>query len=291
MTAFFTMRGPVFLLVYLVIGIAVIVLVTSAINRSEEQLVTRSTRLRDPYLIAYLRGDLQELARVVTVSLTVRGLLSMDTTGVQIVDPTEVDRAEVPIEQVVLRACRKRITPGAIAGDSAVRAVGRAYERELQGFGLLTDEATGRARLQAVMIGILVLAAIAIIKMVVALNTGHSNIFFLIIEAVLFCIVLGAKSTARLTQRGKDQLSELRGLFDSLKHRGDNLSTGDVPEATLLAAVFGVYALPGVDPAIRRKLFPPAATSGSSSGGGSSCGSSGCGGGGCGGGGCGGCGS
>lgn len=291
MTAFFTLRGPEFLVVYFMIGIVVIVAVTYAINSSEEQLAPRETLLRDPYPIAYLRGDLEELVRVVAASLTLRGLLNADMTGVQIVDPTEIDRAKVPIEKVVLRASRNRIAPGKIADDSAVKAVGRAYERELAEFGLLADAATARSRLQAVMIGIVVLLAIAITKIVVALNTGHSNVFFLILEAALFCIFVGAKCAARLTRRGRDALRELREMFGSLKRRGDSLSANDVPEATLLAAVFGVYVLPGVDPTIRRKLFPPAATSGSSGGSSSSCGSSCGGGGGCGGGGCGGCGS
>ena len=290
MTALFTLRGPEFLFVYFLLGAVVVVLVTSAIRRSEASLFPQDARLRDPYLIAYLRGDLQELVRVVAVSLTVRGLLNLNDDGVKTVDETEIDRAEVPIEKVVLRACRKRVTPQAIADDSAVRAVGREYERHLVGLGLLPDTAIQDARLRAVLIGVAVLVVIAVTKIIVALNTGHSNILFLIILAVLFCAVLLAKTGARLTGRGRAALSELQGLFNSLKQRGDSLSTNDVPETTLLAAVFGIYALPGIDPSIRRKLFPPTDTSGSS--GGSSCGSSGCGGGGGGGGGgCGGCGS
>ena len=283
MTAFFTMRGPQFLVVYFVIGVVLIYVVSSAIRRTEERLAPQETRIRDPYLIAYLRGGVEELVRVAASSLAVRGLLHMDLNGIKIVDPTEIDRAKVPIEKVVLRACRERCMPGAIASDSAVRAVGRAYERELEGFGLLADAATAGARVQAVLLGIAILLAVAIIKIAVALNTGHTNILFLIVEAVMFSIVLGAKAGARLTGRGRAALSELRAMFDSLKHRGDKLSTSDVPETTLLAAVYGVYALPGVDPEIRRRLFPPPGSSDSSSDG---SGSGGCGGGG----GCGGCG-
>ena len=80
MTAFFTMYGPEFLVVYLVIGIVTIALVSSAIKTSEEQLAHQETRLRDPYLIAHLRGDVEELVRVVVVSLMMRRLPAMRRT-------------------------------------------------------------------------------------------------------------------------------------------------------------------------------------------------------------------
>lgn len=88
-------------------------------------------------------------------------------------------------------------------------------------------------------------------------------------------------------------LRELGGLFQALKRSPIKLPGSAITEATMLAAVFGVYVLPAGDRETWRKLFPhPLAQNASGSSTGSGCGSSGCGGGGsCGGGGCGGCGS
>ena len=63
-------------------------------------------RVRDPYIIAHLRGGLQELIRVVVLSLAIRGLVKISGTGIQTADPTEVNRAASPVEKAILDACR-----------------------------------------------------------------------------------------------------------------------------------------------------------------------------------------
>jgi hypothetical protein len=94
----------------------------------------------------------------------------------------------------------------------------------------------------------------------------------------------------RLTSRGRTLLADLRRLFARLRERAPRLTPGGASaDAALLAAVFGVAALPTAF-AYAQALYPRAASTSSSwsSSCGASCGSS-CGGGG-GGGGCGGCG-
>jgi uncharacterized membrane protein YgcG len=131
---------------------------------------------------------------------------------------------------------------------------------------------------------------LAVAKIGVALATGHSNISFLMSATLIATILLLSQALARQTHRGRAVLRELNALFHSLRRRSTKLSATAVPEATMLAAVFGVYVLPEFDRNAWRKLFPQLSPSNSS--GGSGCGASGCGGGGgCSGGGCGGCGS
>ena len=99
-------------------------------------------------------------------------------------------------------------------------------------------------------------------------------------------------SRPRVTAKGEALLKHMRMLFGNLKDRASSLRPSSSPnELALLAAVFGIGAIPLSAFPYAQKLYPKAATSSASSCG-SSCGSSSgssCGGGGCGGG-CGGCG-
>jgi uncharacterized membrane protein YgcG len=134
-----------------------------------------------------------------------------------------------------------------------------------------------------------------LIKIVVALSGGHTNIQFLIILTVAFGFAAYAISRPRLTAKGEALLDNLRMLFGNLKDRALSIRPSSSPnELALLAAVFGIGAIPASAFPYAKKLYPKAASSGSTfvSSCGSSCGSSSgssCGGGGCGGG-CGGCG-
>jgi hypothetical protein len=106
---------------------------------------------------------------------------------------------------------------------------------------------------------------------------------------VVFAVAGYRITHPRQTGRGKALLADLGSLFKSLKDRAAGFQPGSNPaELALLAAVFGVTALP-VDAFPYSKTLFPQPSAGSGDSGGSSCGSS-CGGGGCGGG-CGGCGS
>jgi len=287
-----TMPGPQFLILFMAICAVVYVSVTVAIRTGEASSFGEQ-RLRDPYLIAYLRGDVDESIRVAALALLLRGLLKVNTAEFRTVDPSEIDRADVPIEKALLTACREGAGPAQILRNIAVRTAANQYYKQLIDAGLIPDEGAQSRRQRAVLIGIAIVATVAAAKIVVALGTGHTNILFLILLAGLAALLLFAKLNERLTGRGRAALGDLRTLFASLKSRGHALLPSAIPEATLLAAVFGVYVPPGIARGAWEKMFPPPSTSSSSgydiSSAGSSCGSSGgCGGGG---GGCGGCGS
>ena len=290
MVSLFTMRGPQFLPLYAFLcflAYGVVCWVRLGLEREPELF----DQVRDPYVIAYLRGELDELIRVVTLSLALRRLLNVDTKGIQTVDATEIERARVPVEKLILTVCRQRASPVLIEANAQVRAVGRDYQRHLLERGLVLSEADMQKHRLWAWSALAGLALLAMVKVVVALSTGHSNVIGLLVCLLIASIVLLRESRYRLTRRGRLALEDLRTLFAHLKDRGDSLPKNAISEATLLAALFGVYSLMGIDRKAWARMFVRVDTSGSN-GGVSGCGG-GCGGGGggCGGGGCGGCGS
>src|SRR5579862_824367 len=96
-----TLRGPEFLLVYIAVA-AWAYGGAYWISLKMESEPRDRTPVRDPYVIAYLRGGLGELIRVVVLSLTLRGLVNFEERGIQTTDPEEIERARVPVEKVML---------------------------------------------------------------------------------------------------------------------------------------------------------------------------------------------
>jgi len=145
MVRLLTLPGPVFLQIFISLSILTFLGLNwlSAVLEPEPQSFAQ---VRDPYLIAYLRGELDELIRVAILTLTLRGLLKVDSQGIQTVDAAEIKRAQVPIEKVTLTACLQRATPALIEANSRVRAVGRDYQRQLIERGLVNSEASLQRR-------------------------------------------------------------------------------------------------------------------------------------------------
>jgi uncharacterized protein (TIGR04222 family) len=280
----FALRGPEFLAVFLALAVLVYCIVNSMIKARETGSPSDS-KIRDPYAIAYLRGDLRELIRVVALSLYLRGLLKIDRKTFRTVTALEIDRVQSPIETRVLKRCQFDCAPPDLASDPGIQAlVETTYARDLIHRGLLADSQVRGRRWPIVLLACAVLVLFALIKIKVSLATGHRNIEFLVILTVLAVIVLLARVSARRTAAGSDALVKLSTLFASLRKRGAPRSADAVSEAALLAAVFGIYEVAALDRMSWARMFPN-----DSSGSSSSCGSSGgCGGGG---GGCGGCGS
>jgi uncharacterized protein (TIGR04222 family) len=169
----------------------------------------------------------------------------------------------------------------------------REFEDHLTRRGCLPDERVRAERRRLYMTALAVLLGVAAIKIAVALARGRTNIVFLIVFAIVFAIVCWNVVNRRRTRRGDETMQDLQRLFARLRDRALSLVPGGASaDAVMLAAIFGVTALPSARFAYAHRLFRKSKSSDSSSGGGcgSSCGSSSgssCGGGG---GGCGGCG-
>jgi uncharacterized protein (TIGR04222 family) len=156
----------------------------------------------------------------------------------------------------------------------------------LERLQLMPDAAMRAQRYRAFTIASAILFGIALAKIVIAFGRNRYNVgFLLILTAIALGLVWLLVHRPR-THLGNRMLKDLKRLFRALRQRAATIRAGAMTsDAMLLAAVFGISALPATGFADFLRVYKKAASSGGGCG--SSC-ESGCGGGG--GGGCGGCG-
>jgi uncharacterized protein (TIGR04222 family) len=285
----FDLPGPDFLLFFWVFALAVLVLAALVRRRVEAGEVPR-LEVVDPYLIACLRGGPEEAIKLAVLSLSERGLLTEDGGHVvKAVDGAQ-DKVTPEIERRVLEAVAMATATDARAllRDEQIRSATRALGHALEKQGLTPSSKQRDARMMISLCALVLVTAVAMTKVVLALQRGHHNVGILVLSCVAMALLLIKVLDKRQTLVGQRLLADLSSLFDGLRVRLHRERASGAPhENMLVAAVFGL----AVGPLRADRLFASDPGGGSS---GSSCGSSGgggCGGGGCGGGGCGGCGS
>ena len=288
------MSGPVFLLIYLLLVIAVNLWLRRDQRQNE---LARSMRFmeiaKDPYQLACLRAGCDEAVRLCVFSLIDRGLLEEESGAVQRTRADGEAIARRPLEKAILLSCRQWTKIDSIQRARGVVAAAKACQTALEKQELLAGTQTRSARLLPFLGAFGLLIGVAIGRILWAFAHGRHNVGFLIILAIFGGIALIIAWRRRRTALGDSALDRLSSLFANLKNRADNLVPGGQDQdAVLTAALFGFSLLPAEQFPYLDRVFPTPKTSGDSSSGGDS-GSSdsggGCGGG-CGGGGCGGCG-
>jgi len=300
----FDFRGPEFLLYYAVLGVVVVAIVWYR-RRARGSSGLSSEKLADPYEIACLRGGPKEAVRVATCALLDRGLLRAEETTIVAVRPDAAHLVGKPIERALMKECSKTREVTEVMSAPPVAAAASELEEKLIRRGLL---AAPEGRIAA-LVGMVLMAAVALIKIVIAFGRGRYNVLYLVVFAGVFLVVLWWIAEWRQTLRGLRTLGDFRTLFGGSRAKAYTVGR-HAPDLALLTAVFGLAAAWNHTRSGEfRKLFPSSAnekgkvtsygtncsttwSSCGSSFGGSSCSSSGgssCGGGGCGGG-CGGCG-
>lgn len=281
----FDLRGPEFLLFYACFS-AVVIAALVWYRKTNEGGDAPRLDASDPYLIAYLRGGKNETARVAVLSLIQRRLLEVvHDTKLRATPDSRHALVSNPLERSVLSHFSSESEAADIFKGGAIEAACQDYRKRLERLGLLPDEEDKSRRWTAIALAIGVLLLVTAIKSAIGL-ARHKPIVFLMMLCGASIAVVFVAGLPRLTTRGRAVVRDLQSLMGGLKDRSF-MFNAHAAELPLLAAVFGLGAVPASAFPYREKLFPQA-TSGSS-GCGSSCGSS-CGGGGCGGGGCGGCG-
>jgi uncharacterized protein (TIGR04222 family) len=288
----FDLRGPEFLAVYLlasVVGLIFFYVVSKRGFPQDPRLPSGDTRrlLRDPYLLAFLRGGAGQTLQTVTFSLSERGLLSISKKGlIANGEPSARHALTHPLEIAVFAECGSLRRIGNLLRDKRLRELVEDYAAPLKESGLIADRPEYARRLRAFLIVAGSLLAMTVLKISIALQGGHSNIAFLVILTVVVLIVAVVILTRRRTGAGDRALADQQTLFRELKGRVKRLTAGGATsEAVLIAAAFGLAALPGTAYPFASAVHRQAQNGGAACGG-----SSGCGGGGGGGGGCGGCG-
>lgn len=291
----FELTGFSFLGFYIVVASAIVVGMRFWFRQIETANAKSPQNLTDPYLIAYLRAGANEALRVTTVSLLDRGLLVNNGTTLSSKNVKALELAQRPIEKAVIQHFFPAGESHGIFKDKDALKACDSYATVLKNQGLLADANTFMKRLLPVSLALAALIGMTWAKINIAFSQGRHNVGFLVVLTIVFCIITIINWRRRRTALGDDMLGDLRSLFSRLKGRAKSLPGGGrTNEAAILAAVFGLSALPVASFPFMDKLYPAKAGSGSgcgsscSSSSSSSCSSGSSCGGGCGGGGCGG---
>lgn len=281
------LTGPAFLIFYLIYGTAACRLL-HVVNRSREPQSPTGPVPQDPLVIAYLRDGFAETLRVATVMLMESGVLLLAP------DKTLLVSKKNPLPPSASAVDRAVYDHFADGGDDArsiftsgrLEIVARAAaEPPLEAAGLIPDAGMREARRGRLRGAILALALPALLKVAVALSRGHSNVGLLVIAAGIFGFIAFRIAQRHRTPAGDAALEYLARAFEPVRTRLTRQRDLPATDVAVVAAVFGLGALPIGSYAHTAALAPRQQSGGC--GGGCSGGDGG--GGGCGGG-CGGCG-
>lgn len=293
----FSLNGPQFLIFYPVFAAALLALHWVLYIRPGKAPAGTTgpaldTLTNDPYVIAVLRAGAAEAIRVAVINLVDRGLLAIQADGLQVTEAADPVSVRRRLDRVILQRCQATpLSATAIVDDQVVRAAAAEIESQLQSQGLLLSAADMATRARASLVVRGLLFGVMAVRFFQAVFMGHTNLMFMMLELVAVVIIAGHAPRARLTQIGESTLSALRTLLQRMAARIPSLAPGGATnEVVLVAAMFGLYALPAKAFPFVAEIYPQPSSSGAggiSSESGSSCGSGGCGS--CGG--CGGCGS
>lgn len=291
----FDWSGPWFLLAYLIFGLLVYYSVRELLIRQELRNPHAQLSLADdPYRIAFLRGGALEAVKIAAIVLVDRGLLRADGPLLETASADSLRFASHDIERDVLRLYLGRQGHSKeLAAQADMLPSCRAYQDSLTQQELLVGPPLLRRRERITWPAHYLLLTVAAVKAVIAISRQHYNLLFLALLLTIFLFMLRGLRTQATSWSAQRLLTDLRMLFGRLNQRAARLQAGSSSaDMALLAAIFGLGALPLSVYAYVAELYPvPRHSSDSSSGGtGDSSSGGGDGGGDGGGSGCGGCG-
>lgn len=293
----FDWSGPWFLLAYLIFGLLVYYSVRELLIRQELRNPHAQLSLADdPYRIAFLRGGALEAVKIAAIVLVDRGLLRADGPLLETASADSLRFATHDIERDVLRLYLGRQGHSKeLAAQADMLPACRAYQQTLTQQELLVGPPLLRRRERITWPAHWLLLTVAGVKAVIAISRQHYNLLFLALLLAIFLLMLRGLRTQATSWSAQRLLTDLRMLFGRLNMRASRLQAGsNSADMALLAAIFGLGALPPSMYAYVAELYPvPRQGTGrdSSSGGtGDSSSGGGDGGGDGGGSGCGGCG-
>lgn len=293
----FDWSGPWFLLAYLIFGLLVYYLARELLIRQELRNPHAQLSLADdPYRIAFLRGGALEAVKIAAIVLVDRGLLRAEGPLLETASADSLRFASHDIERDVLRLYLGRQGHSKeLAAQADMLPACRAYQDSLTQQELLVGPPLLRRRARITWPAHYLLLTVAAVKAVIAISRQHYNLLFLALLLTIFLLMLRGLRTQATSWSAQRLLTDLRMLFGRLNQRASRLQAGSSSaDMALLAAIFGLGALPLSVYAYVAELYPvPRQGTGSDSSSGSTGDSSsggGDGGGDGGGSGCGGCG-
>ena len=265
----FDLRGPEFLVVYVLLSIILILVLRVVRQQRESNSGSGMPRLTDPYKVAYLRAGKNEAIRIAEFSLFDRGYLKFDETNIVKVDKPEEKFLKDPLEIAILGNYEFPHPPSIIFQSGKFDFLFETYKRELEQLALLPGfEAKDKRDFESGVV-LVILGAVALIKVVIAVTGGHPNVGYLLFLLALSFLVVYSMNQKRLSAKGQQYLDGLKELISR--------NSSDTNELAWAAAVFGMSVIPISVFPHKHKVFGKAAANGSASNGsscGSSCGSS-----------------
>lgn len=289
----FDWSGPWFLLAYLIFGALVYYLARELLIRQELRNPHAQLSLADdPYRIAFLRGGALEAVKIAAIVLVDRGLLRADGPLLETASADSLRFATHDIERDVLRLYLGRQGHSKeLAVQAEMLPSCRAYQETLTQQELLVGPPLLLRRERITWPAHYLLLTLAAVKAVIAISRQHYNLVFLALLLAIFLLMLRGLRTQAISWSAQRLLTDLRMLFGRLNQRASRLQAGSSSaDMALLAAIFGLGALPLSVYAYVAELYPVPRHSSDSSSGSTGDSSSGGGDGGGDGGGCGGCG-
>ena len=255
----FYWSGPWFLLAYLIFGLLVYYSVRELLIRQElRNPHAQLTLADDPYRIAFLRGGALEAVKIAAIVLVDRGLLRADGPLLETASVDSLRFASHDIERDVLRLYLGRQGHSrelAVQADTLPSC--RAYQDILTQQELLVGPPLLRRRERLTWVAHYLLLAVAAIKAVIAIGNGHYNLLFLALLLAIFLLKLRGLRTRTASWSAQRLLTDLRMLFSRLNMRSSRLQAGSSSaDMALLAAIFGIGALPPSVYAYVAELYP-----------------------------------
>lgn len=232
-----------FLMAYAVAGVGTVLAVYLLRFWAEGGPIPKS-HIDDPRLIACLRGGVEEVIRISTVSLVEKGYLKLDW-NVVAVNP-EKDQRE-PTDAVEGRILGLTVTSQpavSLLSDSRLNDLCADFEEALKKAGLVPNQAQVRGRMIRAVTGLVLILGVGVSKIWIALSEGRSNIWFTVALMTLFSGLVLYSLRSRRTRRGNNFLSGVQRLYQGALFQSDRLrAEGRIEELVLLTSVFGIGAL------------------------------------------------
>ena len=240
----FDLNGPNFLVFYTVCGAAVCLVLYRL--RLQEPQTPEGAVPTDPQTIAYLRGGATEALRITAVTLLERGALAPGPAR---------HTPHRPEPHAAARRLGDR--PSGVRALSDGRAGGVALRERKPGARAWrrTRASTGgsrshprrdlrAARWSRLLAAVAALGTLAGVKIALALSRGHSNVGFLLLEAAVFGLIACRLTIRHRTPAGDRALDYLKHTFEAVRDRTKPLEHPDPLDIAVVAAVFGLAALP-----------------------------------------------
>ncbi|MBS0288632.1 MAG: TIGR04222 domain-containing membrane protein [Proteobacteria bacterium] len=254
----FTLSGTYFLIFYGVLGLVIFYATKAIINRRESRLGSVNLNLSDPYEIAMLRGKEHETINIAIISLTDRGLLLAIGDKLQTKDDKVVHHVRLPLEKAILNMYLTPAKVKEIYNNSTIKQACLPYQASLKSRRLLASTKDYFLRICIVALASALLIGIALTKIIIAVNEGHTNVWYLSIIAIFFVLPLLKFIRKPRTTLGDQAIDDLRRLFKGFRRR--QKSVIEANQVALIAAVFGIAYIADPKFAYLKKLFPYAHT-------------------------------